>query len=405
LARDLIVGTGASFRCAAGVLALIAKRFALASATPCFSTIRSWIIRLGCYSLRCPLPQHTSWVWMVDHTIQIGPQKLLAVVGCVLTDVPFGKRSLTLGDLRLIALVPMTHSTHEHVAAELEKATARTGVPRLIVSDHGTDVKKGVEDFQKRHPITAHVHDIAHYGANVLENRWERDPRWQEFLRQLQQVNQKMRQTADAYLVAPTLRPKGRFMSVGPLLRFAKRVLQLLEREKPHEKVVARYGWLGDYRQPLEGWLEEHRLTQTTIEWVRRHGINSETLEKLERTWGKLSERPSTGMVAGYMRVYVRKYGRQAQPSETLVGSTEALESSFGKLKRLEGDKVSGGFTGLVLALGALTGNASEATVREALDAVPQKEADGWIKRNLGATLRWLRKSVFGKEQTVTELG
>ena len=170
LARDLIVGTGASFRCAAGVLALIAKRFALASATPCFSTIRSWIIRLGCYSLRCPLPQHTSWVWMVDHTIQIGPQKLLAVVGCVLTDVPFGKRSLTLGDLRLIALVPMTHSTHEHVAAELEKATARTGVPRLIVSDHGTDVKKGVEDFQKRHPITAHVHDIAHYGANVLEN-------------------------------------------------------------------------------------------------------------------------------------------------------------------------------------------------------------------------------------------
>jgi hypothetical protein len=272
---------------------------------------------------------------MVDHTVQIGPQKLLAIVGCALTDVPFGKRSLTLGDLRLIALVPMEHSTHEHVAAELEKATARTGVPRLIVSDHGPDVKKGVEDFQKRHSATAHVHDIAHYGANVLENRWERDPRWQEFLRQLQQVNRKMRQTADAYLVAPTLRPKGRFMSVGPLLRFAKRVLQLLEREKPHEKVVARYGWLRDYGEALEGWLEEHRLVQTTIEWVRRYGINSETLEKLEQTWGKLSERPSTAMVAGYMRVYVRKYSRQAQPGETLVGSTEALESSFGKLKTI----------------------------------------------------------------------
>src|SRR5437867_9830459 len=58
--------------------------------------------------------------------------------------------------------------------------------------------------------------------------------------------------------------------------------------------------------------------------------------------------------------VYARKYGGQAKAGETLVGSTEVLESSFGKLKRLQGDASAAGFTGLVLALGALTGPRSE---------------------------------------------
>jgi hypothetical protein len=398
LARDLVAHTGASFRGAAAVLALVARRWGLDLPTPSFSTIRTWFLRLGCYALCCPLPQKVLWLWLVDHTIQIGSQKLLVILGCPLTDVPFGERNLSLADLRLVALVPMEESTHALVDAELEKATARTGAPRVIVSDHATDLKKGVEDFRQRHPGTAAVHDVAHYGANVLENRWEREPRWHEFVRRLSQGNQQMRHTTAAYLLAPTLRPKARFMNVGPLLRFASRVLRLLERPTPDGRVLEKYGWLLDYRAALTGWLEEHRLVQTTIERVRRHGVDGHTLAALEKSWGPLSDRPGTTMVAGHLRAYARRYGSQAQEGETLAGSTEVLESSFGKLKRLQGDASAGGFTGLVLALGALTGQADESEVRKALDAVPGKEAEGWVQRTLGATMRWLRRQILGQD-------
>jgi hypothetical protein len=103
-------------------------------------------------------------------------------------------------------------------------------------------------------------------------------------------------------------------------------------------------------------------------------------------------------MVAGHMRAYARKYGGQARPAETLLASTEVLESSFGKLKRLQGEASAAGFTGLVLALGALTGPADEAEVRQALDAVPTKQAEGWVKRTLGATLHWLRRQILGQK-------
>lgn len=398
LARDLIVHTGISFRAAAAALALIAQRWQLPLAIPSFTTIRSWIVRLGRYALCRPLDATVAWVWMIDHTVQIGNQKLFVILGCPLAEVPLARRCLGLSDLQLVALVVMKSSTQELVAIELENATERTGVPRLIVSDHAGDVKKGVEQFQKQHPQTAYVHDVAHYGANVLENRWERDPRWHEFLSQLKQTNLKLRQTEHAYLLSPALRPKARFMNVWVLLRFAGRVLRLLDGPTPNARVQEQYGWLQGYRQELLDWLEQHRLVQTTIDHVRRYGLNATTPSELEEAWGTLSERPGTKMVAGYLRVYARKYGSQARAGETLVGSTDALESSFGKLKRLEGEASGGGFTGMVLALGALTGEADESTVQAALENVPTKKAEGWVKRTLGTTMRWLRRKVLGGE-------
>jgi len=398
-ARDLIAHTGMSVRAVAAALALIAQRWQLPRATPSFTTIRSWMLRLGRYALCRPLDTTVAWVWMIDHTIQIGNQKLFVILGCPLAAVPLGQRCLGLSDLQLIALVPMTSSTHERVATELEKATARTGVPRQIVSDHAGDVKRGVEQFQAAHAQTAYVHDVAHHGANVLENRWQRDPRWHAFLSQLKQTNLKLRQTEQAYLLSPALRPKARFMNVRVLLRFAARVLRLLDGPTPDARVLEHYGWLRDYRPELLGWLEQHQVVQTTIDHVRRHGVSATTASQLERAWGPLSDRPGTQMVAGYLRMYARKYGAQARAGETLVGSTDALESSFGKLKRLEGEASGGGFTGLVLALGALTGEADESTVRAALENVPAKKADGWVKRTLGTTMRWMRRHVLGGEE------
>jgi hypothetical protein len=400
LARDLVLHTGISFRGAAAALALITQRWHLPLPTPSFSTIRSWIIRLGCYALCHPLDRDVPWVWLVDHTVQIGKQKLFVILGCPCPAVPFGERSLCLADLQLIALVPMESSTHEQVTTELHQVTERTGTPRLIVSDHAGDLRKGIEQFQERHPGTAYVHDVAHYGANVLENRWERDGRWHEFLSQLKQTNLKLRQTAQAYLLSPALRSKARFMNVGPLLRFADRVLRLLERQSPDECVEQKYDWLRGFREALADWQEQHRVVQTTIEHVRRHGVNAATESELEQLWGRLSEKPGTQMVAGYMRVYARKYGSQARVGETLVGSTDVLESSFGKLKRLEGEASRDGFTGMVLALGAMTGESDEATVQAALENVPQKKAEGWVKRTIGPTMGWLRRRLLGKQKT-----
>jgi hypothetical protein len=393
---DLFLHTSVSLRGATSTFAVFVRHFHLDLPVPAFTTLRAWILRLGCYALLRPLPSDVPWLWIIDHSIQIGPSKLFVIVGCPLAAVPFGQRCLTLADLHLVALVPMEQSDQQRVAAELERASQRSGAPRLILSDQAGDLTGGIERFQQRHPGTAAVGDVAHHGANVLKNRWQRDPRWGQFLNQLSQTNQQIRQTADAFLLSPAVRTKARFMNIGPVLRFARRVLVLLNRPQPNERARQRYGWLLDYQTDLAGWVEQYEVVEKTIRRVRLHGLHSGTLAELEQDWGDVSARPGTQMARGHMRAYVSRSVRQAAAGETLAGSSEVLEAAFGKFKAKAGAGGQCELTGLALALGAIVGQPGEEEVRQALDAVPQKKAEGMIARLLGSTLSWFRKQFFG---------
>jgi len=103
---DLFLQTGASPWGTAAAFAVFVRPFHLDWPVPSFPTIRAWVWRLGCYALLRPMPQDVPWLWIIDHTIHLGAQKLFLVVGCPLADVPFGQRCLALADLQVVALAP-----------------------------------------------------------------------------------------------------------------------------------------------------------------------------------------------------------------------------------------------------------------------------------------------------------
>jgi hypothetical protein len=257
-------------------------------------------------------------------------------------------------------------------------------------------VRKGIADFQSWYPRTAYVPDVAHYGATLLEHAWDDQPRWQQFIKELQNASAKLRQTKSAYLLAPRMRPKARFMNVRVQLRFARRVLKLLERTVPQAKAAEYYGWLTDYRDDLAIWEREHGLVQTTIELVRVEGLHADTRSLLEKAWGEIGARNSTVRIAERLRAYVTNYQPKAK-DERFVASTEILESSFGKLKRIERQQSQDGMTGLVLVLGAMVGTCTETDLKEALDTTPQKKVDNWVGRVLGHSMQWFRRQFFGE--------
>jgi hypothetical protein len=400
----LVLQAGSSLRGAAAAMTLFVQEQFAAFAVPSFSAIRSWLLRVGLYALTRPLEyRHRGWVWLADHTIQIGPLKIFVILGCPLDSVPFGQRALQLADLQLVALVPMEQSTGAAVRTQLDQAIERTGVPAQIVGDQGSDLKKGINDFCDWEMRTHYVPDIAHYGATLLERAWSEQERWREFYSQLQSTSSKLRQIKEAYLLAPRPRSKARFMNVGVQLRFARRVLKLLTRPVPHEKATAYYGWLLDYQADLAVWQREHALVQTTIELLRVEGLHAESLPQLQKSWGEIGGPESTQAIAAGLRTYVNE--NKPTGTERLVASSEVVESGFGKLKRLERDQSSGGLTGLVLALGAMMGQWSEEELRQGLETTPEKNVDNWLKRNLGKTVQWLRRQFFGETKGVTEMG
>ena len=126
----------------------------------------------------------------------------------------------------------------------------------------------------------------------------------------------------------------------------------------------------------------------------------------MDAVWSPQSLTPGMCQVASRLHAAVAAEGLPARPGETWVGSTEVLESTFSKLKRLEGSYADDGFTTLSLALGALLGQRTEADVRQALDTrqmldtVPKKVADNGCHRLLGTTVHLLRRRFVKPQNT-----
>jgi uncharacterized coiled-coil protein SlyX len=403
----LILDGGVSLRGLPRVLALIGEAFGLPIKIPDWTTGRLWLMRMGHAMLTMPLEKADDWVWLADHSVQIGKQKCLAIVGIQLRDLPKPGECLGHHDMHLIALVPSESWTRPDVKDVLEEATKRTGVPRAIVTDHGSDLYGGVELFQARHPETAELYDIKHKAACLLKHRLEKEPHWKEFQTKVGQTRCAVQQTELAFLTPPSPKAKARFMNLEPQLAWAEKVLKVL-RDPPArvqewattERMQEKLGWLQEYATSLSEWSEWQQVVNVTVEVVNRQGVYRGMGRALRQQLPRTFTHASSRQLAKELIVFVARQARQAKPGERLVGSTEILESCFGKMKQLEKQQARGGFTSLLVSFGALLAETTTKVVNAALQHRATKNVLEWCKKQLGTTLSAQRKIAFAESAT-----
>ena len=375
---------------------------------PAASSVRWWLQRLGLYALREPLPRADDWVLLIDHSVQIGTVKVCVILGILLGDVPYPLRALRYEDMHVIAVIPVGQSTGEIVDAQLEQATLRIGIPRQIVSDGGSDVKKGAALFAGRHPETSVTYDAAHHVAIVLKRRFEDDPQWSEYIDRLSQVKSSIRQTIDAFLASPSLRPKARYMNLESVLKWSRRILDLLDRDasgsrtssRASERADLRYGWLRDYRTSIEKWSRWEATVRASVSYVRTRGLSVDSESGLRTHLSALPPELYDEALATELGTFVRESSAAAGPGECLVGSTEVLESLFGKWKTLERQESQSGITGLILSLGALLGAWPSSRIQAALEATPVKHVVRWCQENLPSSVQSQRRIALSGQKT-----
>jgi len=316
-----------------------------------------------------------------------------------LSELPSPSRPLRHADMQLLALIPTEQSNGQIVLQQLEATAKRTGNPREIVSDHGSDVKAGGELFVAAHPETSLVYDAAHHGAIVLKRRFQADDRWAKFIAKLGQTKSRLQQTSDAYLMSPSLRPKARYMNLESLLRWSRRILELLARGtaggRVTERTQARYGWMEKFRGVLGEWSRWEATVRNSVAFIRVRGFYQLCEVDLA---AHLSDRPSAVRhchVEAELVAFAEEQSASARPGERLVGSTEVEESVFGKLKALEGDQSRSGFTRYVLSLGALVGDWTLTRIKEALEKTPVKMVQAWCDEHLPTSVQTQRRIAF----------
>jgi hypothetical protein len=402
-----LVLQGVSLRGVPRVLAVLAEAFGWSLSIPHWTTGRLWLLRLGHALLTAALEKAENWAWLIDHSVQIGQEKCLVILGIRLQDLPEPGVCLRHTDMYLIALVPRKSWTRQEVDEQLEAASQRTGIPRVIVDDHGVDVAGGVSFFQERHPETVAIYDAKHKAACLLKGRLQKNPRWQEFQQRLAQTRCAIQQTELAFLVPPGPKPKARFMNLEPTLQWAEKVLAVLQeppavvraRVRP-ERLQEKLGWLQEYAADLAEWSEWQQLANLTVELVNRQGVYRGAAKKLWTELLRYQIHASSKLLAKELVVFVAKQASRMRSDERFPGSTEVLESCFGRFKQLEKQQARGGFTSLVLGFGALLAETTTEAIKKAMQHSRTKEIFTWCQEHLGTTLFGQRKLAFAASAT-----
>jgi len=399
---QLVLQGCAAMRCAGRVPQIVSEVCGVPLGQPDWTTGRLWLLRVGLYKLTRPKPRADDWVFFIDHSVQAGKTKCLLVLGARLSELPPVGEPLRHADLEPLALIPTEQSTKEIVCEQLEDVAAKTGVPRAILDDHGSDLHGGVKLFQQQHPQTIEIYDATHKAARLLKRRLERDPRWAEFVQQVGQARRQVKQTELACLAPPPIGEKARFMNLGDLIGWGEKTLGLLDKPSAvllehvsSERLEEKLGWLREFAPALRIWSQYTVTIETTLEFVREEGLTPDAGAALRERLDALWLDPPARILAIELAAFVRDEAAQAAPGERLPGSTEVLESCFGKFKALEQHQSRGGFTSLVLGLGALVSRTTAEVVEQALTSVRTKDVWDWCRNHLGRSVQSLRKIIY----------
>lgn len=405
-----ILVAASPMRCASRTMELASQFFNSTISVPSWYTGRLWLMRLGYYKLNRPKEHANDWVWIVDHSIQLGKEKCFVVLGIRLKDLP--KRPLTFADIEPIELAPVKQSNGEIVYQQLESAAEKTGVPREIISDGAGDIQAGINRYCQAHPQTCAVYDIKHKTAIILKKHFEKNETWIKFLDLCSKTKLKIQQTELSFLAPPNQRSKSRYMNIDTLVSWGKKALAFIEceikdlpKEIGKDKLELHFSWLKEFHKDLDVWHDKFSVCSTTESCVREHGFSQEMMIQLESAIKRLDLCEQSCCIQEEVISFVKCQCNKAQQDERLLGSTEILESLFGRQKNLEGEQSRSGFTGLILSISSFLSITTKEVIASAMTSVSTKTIRDWVKDKIGNTVQSNRKKFLSGSTNLAKNG
>lgn len=191
-------------------------------------------------------------------------------------------------------------------------------------------------------------------------------------------------------------------MNVDILISWGSNMLTFLDKqviqpsaEFDEQKVIEKLTWVSSFRKQLKQWQGLLKLLKTSESFVRKQGLYCNCELDLQVLIEPVAKTKRKKMVSRELIAFVKEEAATCKANERLVGSSEVIESVFGKLKRLEQDQAKSGFTSLLLSLAAMLSTTTPNVVQVALETVSNKELRLWQKNVLGKSIQAKRREAF----------
>lgn len=345
------------------------------------------------------------WMVIIDASIQMGEKKCLLVVGCRQTDFPMN-RALMLEDLEVLSLRVISSLNSDIVVEILNEVALAVGKIACICSDRGSEMLCGIRKFQINSRETRHICDTAHRIANLLEATLEKTQSWKKFREQVTHSRRKMQNSSISGLLPPSPRTKARYMNVDSLIIWAADMLLLIDSPNSlpaleMEELNKYVGWLSNYREDISYWNNIVSIGVVARDLVRNEGIHMNIVDSFEESISIIKMGACELRFADVLVMFLLEQSKEIKPKERFVGSSEVIESLFGKMKYMEHEQTAFGFTSLVLATVAHVGLSDDEVIQQAITAVKLSDIEKWSVKEIGRSIQSQRRQM---KKIITDL-
>ena len=432
---------------------------------PSFNSVRSWIFRVGLYLIKRQQEWRNDWIFIVDHTLKLGQNKCLLILGIKGEQLKKGKYALEHQSVTVLGMDVVTSSTGELVKEQLEEVSRKVGVPKQIVTDHGPDIKKGVELYKQKHPDVIYTYDVTHKMAALLKKELQADEQWLNFLKQCGKVRTSLKQTNLHYLLPPRQRTKARYSDVTPQIEWGQKMIayqqmgdyseidrtftldqQTIEAVKDKyghsvglpltateqetfvdqdaftqnlvsligdeqveriESVIypaadegrrrfeQKLGWVAEYEKDLVVYAQMTKLVTIVEKQVKNNGLNQTSCQTFENNIADISLSSRSQLLAREISNYLQEEGQQIHTGLTLLGTSDIIESIFGKYKHLSSESPISDVGKMILTIPVFTNELTCELIKTAMESVKALDVDKWADELLG-------KSSFSKQRMLS---
>jgi len=403
------------FRAAPKALKILWEFLGLNGKLPVFETIRTWLMRIGVarVSFNKQQMKDGTAVWFADHSCKVGTEKVLAILGLRVEDLPPPGVPLKHEDLMTLLVAPGESWKRQDVAQHYQALIADIGPPLAINSDEAVELQEPASALKNRDKPVLVQTDPKHKLANIITSVIGGDERFEKFQKQLGQTRSAIQQTELSHFTPPKQKTKARFMNLHNTLRWAAMVLWQLSVPQsaaraniPKQRMNDKLGWLRSFRRDIARWNRCLAVVRTTLKFLNEQGLSAGSGRCLKTKLNQLDLCAASRTVVDRTLVFISESEKNLkslkQPGLRVPMSTEVLESVFGRYKQLEGQHSQGGFTSLLASFATLLKPITADEVTKSFAAVSTETMRAWVKDQLARTLQSRKNQAYAEYKAAT---
>jgi len=366
---------GSSLRGSARILKRLSEWGLIEGDPPCFSTIRNWERKLGHYHLREDFSSDEPIVVILDESMQLGQQSILAILQADRSAVYSG--ALTLADVRVLTLKVKPSWNGEDIAQELQALQGKGLSISYVVSDGGTAIKKAIKMLG-----LTRIEDCTHALGGLVEKRYRDDPDYAAFSKAASNLRKQLSMSQHSTYAPPIQRHKGRYLNLMPLAEWGRKTLDMWD-QQAHQfdpKLKERLSWLPTYRAFIDELYLANRAFHRFAEPLKQQGISTQTQQQIHQMIEQ--DNPPQWFSDGTKAYLERNLAHQHLPYPCICTS-DIIESFFGRLKHRLAKAPTNRITDSLLVMAQAGKPIEPTTTRKAMEETKLVDFLRWKEKNI----------------------